>query len=97
MTHKPTTSQDILKLMEDGCSRNLVAKVGKHTLEVSSLIAMGVGIATAPKTTLGVAAIGAGLVAIGNRKELDDWGQATFRKKDADPAVTAQTVEVTAS
>lgn len=80
----------------DVLNRNLVSRIGKYTLATAGGVAGLVGISVAPRTTLGLTALGAGLVAAGNRKQLIDWGKSF--KKDEAPAPTpaAKTVEVKA-
>jgi hypothetical protein len=59
-------------------SRNAACVAGTHVLHFTAGFAGLVAVSVAPKTTLGLAAIGAGLLAAGNADRLDDWGQSTF-------------------
>ena len=70
---------------DDVLNRNLLSRVGKYALATSAGIAGIVGVSVAPRTTLGVAALGAGLVAAGNRDRLIDWGKS-FKKDTPDSA-----------
>jgi len=78
----------------DVLNRNLVSRVGKYTLATAAGVAGLVGVSVAPRTTLGLTALGAGLVAAGNRKQLIDWGKSF--KKDEPATTTAATAEVKA-
>ena len=81
--------------VNESMDRNLVSKIGKYTLLGASSIATVAGVITAPRTTLGLAAIGAGLVCAGNAEQLKAWG-GSFGKKDDTPAVEAEAVVVDA-
>lgn len=70
---------------QDILDRNFVSVVGKYALATSAGIAGIVGVTVAPRTTLGVAALGAGLVAAGNHDRLIDWGKS-FKKDTPAPA-----------
>ena len=82
-------------IVEEAMDRNLISKIGKYTFYGASSIATVAGIIAAPRTTLGLAAIGAGLVCAGNAEQLKNWG-SSFGKNDDTPAVKAEAVVVDA-
>jgi hypothetical protein len=94
MSENLPSREEFTQVAQEACTRNLLAKAGSATLATAGAVALGAGLMSAPKTTLGIAAIGAGLLAAGNRKELDDWGQATFTKKEDTPAPATETPAV---
>ena len=82
-----STQNNAVDQAGDVLNRNLVSRIGKYTLATAGGVAGLVGVSVAPRTTLGLTALGAGLVAAGNRKQLIDWGKS-FKKDDAAPAAT---------
>ena len=55
------------------CTRNPVALAGTVVLSGATTVAGLVALTAAPRTTLGLAALGSGLLVAGNHQQLSDW------------------------
>ena len=64
--------------LPDSCSRNPVALAGSIVLSGAGTIGALVALTAAPRTTLGLTALGSGLLVAGNHSQLSDWYQTNY-------------------
>lgn len=78
----------IKEALPAACKRGPVGLAGTATVGTAATIATAAGMVAMPRTTLGIAAIGAGLLAYSNREALRDWSSVKFESKSDDKSVT---------
>ena len=63
--------------------RNPVTLMGSGVLSGGATISALVALSVAPRTTLGLTALGSGLVALGNQDRLSQWSKDHFGSSDS--------------
>ena len=89
-----TYSEQVIQAQEryqDIAGRNTTTRCGDIVLQTSGLYALAVGLVAAPRTTLGLAAAGSGLLAAGNADRLKDWAARRRASRPVEAAATAET------
>jgi len=64
--------------LPDSCTRNPIALTGSVVLSGAATVTTLVAVSVAPRTTLGLVALGSGLMVAGNHSQLSDWYQSQF-------------------
>ena len=76
--------------LPESCSRNPVALSGSIVLSGAGTVATLVAVSVAPRTTLGLAALGSGLLVAGNHSQLSDWYQSHYGSSSSDSDTDTQ-------